>query len=201
MKEDGYVSFNVTSALKQWLEVNEDGHGQFYIEVKVEKLETMNDEGEVIFDQPGVEVAYTDLEGRYSRTTQLVLKTYSTDDRRRRQIFDRVDPTCTETQSTNCCKQNLLLDIHQDLKWDWVIRPRTLNTNYCKGMCTVDWPVATHHTWLNLLHIENSPNPTGSPAPCCVPDKFVPVTLLIFNRTTIELISIDDISIESCICR
>lgn len=201
LKEDGYVGFNITSALQQWLDVFGEAHGRFYIEVTVEKLETVNDDGEVIDDQPGVEVVYTDTEGRYSRTTQLVLKTYSSGDRRRRQVGGRVDPTCTETQSLNCCKRKLVLDIHRDLKWTWVIRPRTLSANYCSGLCSVNWPVATYHTLLNLIHRTNTENPTGSPAPCCVPDKFVPVPFLIFNRTTIELISIDDISIESCICR
>ena len=205
LETDGYVSFNITTALEQWMDLMEQPIGEFYLEVDVDDVQTVDDDGEVVFQSPVVEVDYTDLEGRYSKTTQFVLRGLSSNDqRRRRQIHNpqnNIDLSCSAVDTRNCCKRNLVLDIHRDLRWSWVIRPRTLSANYCSGYCSVNWPVATYHTLVNLIHSTRPGNPTGSPAPCCVPDKFVALPFLIFNRTTIELVTIDDVSIESCICR
>lgn len=203
LERGGYVSFNITTALIQWLDLMEEARGRFYVEVDVENVQTVNNDGELVFQSPAVEIAYTDLGGRYSKTTQLVLRAYSNDDwRRRRQVHNPHASNYFSCSSTrNCCKRNLVLNIQRDLNWRWVLRPRTLSANFCSGFCSVYWPTATYHTLLNLMYSTTTGNPTGSPAPCCVPDKFVTLPFLIFNRTTIELISIDDISIESCICR
>ena len=202
LKKDGYVSFNITSAVKQWMTTLGVASGRFYLEVMVEKLQTMDSSGQLAFQSPAVRVAYTDLEQRYSKTTQLVLRVYSESDlrRRKRHVGGSVEQTCSTTGTRNCCKRNLVLNIHRDLNWFWVLRPRTLPINFCSGFCSLNWPTATYHTLLSLIY-SGQGNPTGSPSPCCVPDKFASLPFLIFNGTTIELISIDDISIESCICR
>ena len=203
LKQDGYVSFNITNAIKQWMDVAESGVGRFYLEVRVEKLQSMDESGQLVFPPPAVKVAYTDREGSYSKTTQLVLRVYSADDKRRgrRQVGGRVDPSCSAARTRNCCKRNLVLDIHRDLRWSWVLRPRILPVNFCSGLCSLNWPTATYNTLLTLVYSSQQGNPTGSPTPCCVPDKFASIPFLIFNGTIIELVSIDDISIASCICR
>lgn len=202
LEEDGYVNFNITSALKQWVDWMDEERGMFYLEVNIEDLQTVNDSGELVFHSPAIEIVYADIEGRYSKTTQLVLRTYSNNDSRRKRQGQQFYNSCTAEESKNCCKRNLVLDIRRDLEWTWILRPRKLTANFCSGFCSIDGPTATYHTLLNLIYHSNTQgNPTGSPAPCCVPDKFAPVPLLIFNRTTIELVTIDDISIQSCICR
>lgn len=205
LEMDGYVSFNITTALTQWADLVEQAVGNFYLEVDVEDVQTVDDNGDVVFKSPVVEIDYTDLEGRYSKTTQLVIRAFSSSDLRRRRLVQNPegngDLSCSSANTRNCCKRNLVVNIHRDLNWLWILRPRTLSANYCSGFCSVNWPVATYHTLVNLLHSTRSSNPTGSPAPCCVPNKFVPLPFLIFNRTTIELVTIDDLSIESCICR
>lgn len=206
MTSDGYVSFNVTTAFKQWLDSTEGGSGKFFLEVDVEDLQRLNGSGRLELLPPAANIAYTDLEGRYSKTTQLVMRALadigsSTTSRRKRQVGERVDPSCTAEGSRNCCKRDLVLDIQRDLNWTWVLRPRKISAGFCSGYCSINWPVATYHTLMNLIYTTTTGNPTGSPAPCCVPDKFNSVPFLIFNRTFIELISVDDVSIQSCICR
>ena len=193
LEKDGYVSFNISRVVEQLI-AGDVTTGRLYLEVEVEKIDDVH--------PTAVEIAYTDIKGRYSKTTQLVLGVNSRDDKRRkRQVGGRVDPSCTAAASRNCCKQNLVLDIHRDLNWYWVLRPRTLPINFCSGFCSLNWPTATYHTLLSLVYSAQQDNPTGSPTPCCVPNKFASLPFLIFNGTTIELISIDDITIESCICR
>lgn len=201
LEGDGYVSFNITTALKQWQDWMDEERGMFYLEVKVEDLQTANDNGDLVFQSPAVEIVYADIEGRYSTTTQLVLRAFSNNIlRRKRQGQEGYNyHSCSSVGSKSCCKRTLVLDFRRDLNWTWIIRPRKLNANFCSGLCSIDAPTATYHTLLNMISRQN--NPTGSPAPCCVPDKFAPVPLLIFNLTTIELVTVDDISIDSCICR
>ena len=202
LDRDGYVSFNITRAIKQWSDELGVVSGSFYLEVDVENLQSVDDSGQLVFRPPAIRVAYTDIEGRYSKTTQLVLRAHLSDEqRRRRQGGGRIDPSCSAMASRNCCKRDLVLDIHRDLNWYWVLRPRTLPINFCSGLCSLNWPTATYHTLLSLVYSAQQENPTGSPNPCCVPDKFASLPFLIFNGTTLELISIDDISIESCMCR
>ena len=204
LERDGYVSFNVTSALRQWLELVEEPRGRFYLEVSVEDLQTSDERGLLAFQSPAVEISYIDPEGQYSTTTQLLLRAHSIDgDRQRRQVQEVEESaySCSVTSTRNCCKRNLVLDIHRDLQWTWILLPRTLSANFCSGFCPIYWPIATYNTLLRLVQSTRRENPTGSPAPCCVPDKFVSMPFLIFNQTSIELISIDDLSIESCICR
>lgn len=201
LERDGYVNFNITSALKQWLDWTDEDRGMFYLEVNIEDLQTVNDDGEVVFQSPAIEIVYTDIEGRYSKTTQLVLRTYSNNDLRRKRQQQEMHNSCSSEASKSCCKRTLVLDIRRDLGWTWILRPRKLTANFCSGFCSIDGPTATYHTLLNLIYHSVQSNPTGSPAPCCVPDKFAPVPLLIFNRTNIELVTVDDISIQSCICR
>ena len=204
LERDGYVSFNITAAFSQWLRSAEEGSGRFYLEVDVEDLQRVNDTGGLEFRLPAVSIAYTDVEGRYSKTTQLVMKALadlSSGSRTKRQVGETVDPSCTAAGTRNCCKRDLVLDIQRDLNWTWVLRPRKISAGFCSGYCSLNWPVATYHTLMNLIYTTTPGNPTGSPAPCCVPDKFNSLPFLIFNRTFIELVTIDDVSIQSCICR
>ena len=193
LERDGYVSFNISRVIEQLIAGGVKS-GRMYLEVEVEKIDSSN--------PPAIEIAYTDIKGQYSKTTQLVLRVNSSKGRRRRrQVGGMVDPSCTAAGSRNCCKRDLVLNIYRDLNWYWVIRPRTLSINFCSGLCSLNWPTATYHTLLGLVYSVQQENPTASPTPCCVPDKYSSVPFLIFNGTTIELISIDDISIQSCICR
>ena len=205
LENDGYVSFNITSALRQWLDSVDEPKGKFYVEVYTEDLQTTDNDNVLIFQSPAVNVVYADPEGRYSKTTQLVIRAYSNDNRARRQNSGgNVAPSaaCSVGATRNCCKRNLEIDIHRDLNWTWILKPRSFSANFCSGFCPVTWPTATYHTLLRLIYLANSGNPTSSPAPCCVPDKFVPLPLLIlYNQTFIRLVTIDDISIDSCICR
>ena len=196
LEEDGYVSFNVTSVLGQWLESKQERKGKFYLEVYPEHFTSPN-----TVQSPAAEIVYTDTEGRYSRTTQLVLRAYSKETRGKRYSGIPLRDICSQENSTkNCCKRNLMINIHRDLNWTWIIEPKEFSANFCSGFCPTHWPTAAHHT--NLLLTANTVNPTGSPAPCCVPDIFVPITLLtFFNQTITGMFTIDDISIGSCICR
>ena len=195
LEKDGYVSFNITTALRQWIESREEPRGSFYLEVYVERLQTTDEFGELFFQSPAAEIIYANLEGSYSKTTQLVLRAYSEDTIQRRQTENG---TC---QSRNCCKRTLIVDTHRDLNWTWVLQPSVIPAHFCSGYCPVYWPAATNHTIVSMILSEEQENLTGAPSPCCVPNKFSSLPLLIIYRNSIELITLDDISIESCICR
>lgn len=202
LEHDGYISFNITQSIQQWIEIWDVPVGSFYLEVNVEKLQNVNENGQLVLTSPAVKVAYTDMEGQYSKTTQLVLKTHSAHKlRRKRQVGRRTDPRCTALNSRNCCKRDLVIDIQHDLDWRWVLYPRTIPINFCSGLCSLDWPTATYHTFFRIMYSMQIENPTSSPSPCCVPDKLAPLPFMIFNGSNIQIVSIEDISVESCICR
>ncbi|XP_076825503.1 uncharacterized protein LOC143471053 [Clavelina lepadiformis] len=103
-----------------------------------------------------------------------------------------------------CSRKSLHVDF-ADLQWaDWIITPKTYDAYYCSGLCefkTMKKAGSSNHAilqaFINALEI----NPEV-PAPCCVPDKLMSLSVLFYDKDDNVVLKVyPNMSVESCACR
>ena len=79
--------------------------------------------------------------------------------------------------STSCCLRNMTLDFHQDLGFEFVKKPRTINFGYCKGLCPLSYGrfLETPQVYLYT----NKKNKTITP--CCTAGGYADLHLLLYE--------------------
>ena len=92
----------------------------------------------------------------------------------------------TRSTSTSCRLHSLTIDIHRDLNLgNWIIAPRHLKADYCKGTCSYSTPInrgskPTSHAYVqSLLALIN----TKVPTPCCAPTKLKGMSVLSYDNS------------------
>lgn len=205
--ETGYEVFNVTSALLEWISFHDLPYqktglaGHIFFQVSVGAL-SPNDTPSVKFE---FETSTNDT------ITQLVISCYETTARMRRNKRDTTpainSTQCLMSPPQTCCLRNLVVDFHRDLGFNWILQPTTYAINYCSGLCPWTVPQATESSL--FLAYANERNPTASPQPCCAPDVFLPLTVVVqqydpnnpSNPPTQQVQVIPDLVVQQCICR
>lgn len=202
-EDDGYVSFDITHGIKYWLH-DWNRTSQLDIEVFIRCPESVST-GLKFLPSVKFDVPYPD--SKENNNAQLVFKFLTgeitrTDDRRiKRELNPSINSEyCLSTpDEINCCLRELTINFRKHLNWTWIIAPATIKTNYCQGLCPALWPSATMSTsFLNRLRLTN---PTSSPEPCCVAQKVKPLTILIAIEGQLYLSRLQDVIVDSCICR
>lgn len=209
-EDEGFVSFNITSGIKDWLQ-----HDQSQMELELAVLIATPqsvDTGAtfpsaIVFDVPS---PTTNKEyGTDAKNARLLVERLNEKERldsilkrrRKRQQTVNIDNEhCfNNTDETNCCIKELTVDF-KELGMDWIIYPPTFTPNYCKGQCTdLNWPTATHSTSY-LIKLRES-NPTAAAEPCCVAHDLQPLTVLMALNNEVVVNEIPDMITNSCICR
>lgn len=197
--DDGYISFNVTEAIKRWLEINQhlNGVGIMELEVAILPPHSLH----YIHYPPVLEFDISS-----ESNTQFVVMSAPPEQppeqmssRKKRQILNG-DFCFGSPNEPNCCIRELTINFEEDLGWTWVLSPLQYQANYCVGLCPVLWPSASFATQIFQLYAEN--NPGGAVQPCCSTEELSPLTLLILNGNgNTQLIKLSDMVIHSCICR
>uniref|UniRef100_A0A0N4ZSY2 TGF_BETA_2 domain-containing protein n=1 Tax=Parastrongyloides trichosuri TaxID=131310 RepID=A0A0N4ZSY2_PARTI len=84
-----------------------------------------------------------------------------------------------------CQKTDLYVDF-KELNWDdWILAPEGYNAYQCRGICSNPLPSklnTTNHAIIQSLI--NTLNPLSVPAPCCIPTRLAPLSILFvdFNK-------------------
>ncbi|XP_004755184.1 bone morphogenetic protein 15 [Mustela putorius furo] len=106
-------------------------------------------------------------------------------------------------QSKKCSLQPFQVSFHQ-LGWDhWIIAPYLYTPNYCKGSC----PRVLHYGLNSPNHaiIQNLVNELvdqSVPQPSCIPNKYVPISILLVEANgSILYKEYEDMIAQSCTCR
>ena len=190
---DGYSVFNVSEALDSWLNQNPSKDGEMELEVWIRCPEAL--QSGVMFS-PNIQFV-TD-----NSTTQLVITGLSEEyaDQINRRAT-RYRPGYCEDNPTayQCCLRPLEIDFERDFNWTWILQPKSIPFNYCKGSCPLNWNFYSRHS--DLITLLRLNNPTAAPEPCCVANSYERKTILAHLEGKNHLHNLDDVVVKSCVCR
>lgn len=208
-EDDGYVSFNITSGVKSWLESSPQESLELAIKIVTpQRVDTgLFFPPAIIFNVPSYATDEHNARLLVERLNEMeTLDSNRVQDnlfrRRKRQTVQGVNSEyCyNNPNETNCCIKELTVDFHKDLGFDWIIYPTTFQPNYCKGQCSNPrWPSATASTAF-LMKLRSS-NPTAAAEPCCVAHETRSLTVFMRLGDDVVLNEIPDMIVDSCICR
>lgn len=197
--DERYVTFDVTNAVKRWMEVNVVDSGEITFEVEIKPPELISNHRPL---QPILEFDILD-----KKTTKFVLKYGSSENlstlRKKRQLdvmkLDR-EFCFANPAEPNCCVKSLEIDLAEDLDYTFVVMPKRYNSNFCIGLCPAFWPTASNST--SLLRSYKELNPTFAPKPCCAPDEFGSLSMMVsLSPNQFEILKLPNMVVKSCICR
>uniref|UniRef100_A0A0N5B7U1 TGF_BETA_2 domain-containing protein n=1 Tax=Strongyloides papillosus TaxID=174720 RepID=A0A0N5B7U1_STREA len=96
----------------------------------------------------------------------------------------------------SCCIRSYEVNF-DDLKWDFIISPRVLKTNYCYGECKKISKKSTIGNVLSKIQDEN----VFTYRSCCHPTEYRPINVTIFiNKSIVETKLINDLLVKRCSC-
>ncbi|XP_062821238.1 transforming growth factor beta-2 proprotein-like [Anolis carolinensis] len=108
-------------------------------------------------------------------------------------------PSCARNTDQGCCLRTLYIDFRKDLKWKWIHQPKGYKANFCAGSCRYVWSTDTQYNM--VLPLYNKLNPEASAAPCCVPHKLEPLTILYYVGRSPKVQQLSNMVVKSCRCR
>lgn len=198
---NGLAIFNVTEAVVLWLEfpTHSLSHmGELELDVRLRCPQPLTHGATFVPNFQFFESSNND--------GLLVLTTYKKKNgnqptRQKRQDINSDLTFCNENQ-VECCLIRFRVNFERDFNWTWVIRPKEIAFNYCKGECPIKWGLSTVHAqFLDVLRYRARHNPTAAPEPCCVPNTFADIPLAIIVRGRFSMQNLEDIVATSCACR
>lgn len=195
LDREGFITFNMTSAIEDWL-TRYSSIGSLELSIRIRYPEAIDGETQFL---PSVGFAVEN-----NRTTpQFIVNTYEHESNRQRRQSpsSRIStPYClSHPNERRCCLRSLEINFRRDFNWSWIIEPQSFFANYCEGLCPRYWGHSGEHSWFLSIYLES--NPTGAAEPCCVPDRFIPLPLLALYDSKPIMYSLDDVRVDSCICR
>ncbi|XP_072050669.1 nodal-like [Amphiura filiformis] len=115
---------------------------------------------------------------------------------------ERLQGMQKEMESGPCRRVPMEVDF-QRVGWEqWIIYPKNFNAYRCAGRCTgyldSDDNPSNHAILVGLLRIRDK---RRAPAPCCVPTKLSPLSILYFEKGSIVMKNHEDMIVQECGCR
>lgn len=197
VEDDGYISFDVTRAVRSW--IRDGSRGDLELEVAVRCPQSLVTGLAVL---PNIEFVLSS--SKTDINAQLVVailreRERIMERRQKRQISVSSQYCIDNPQEPNCCLRRLEINFRRDFGWTWVIAPQTFSPNFCEGLCPLVWPSASTST--SLLIRYRLLNPTAAVEPCCATAVWKPLTLLLVVDGRIKLEELSDMIVESCVCK
>lgn len=191
--KDGYAVFNVSEVFDSWIYHNPNRIGELELEVWIRCPEALK--SGVMFT-PNIQFIADNT------TAQLVLTSFSEEDSdqvEKRAIRFRPGFCEENPNAFQCCLRPLEINFQRDFNWTWVIEPRSISINYCKGSCPHNWNFYNRHS--DLITLLRLNNPAAAPEPCCVANRFERKVVLVHIEGEDVLHNLDDVAVKSCVCR
>lgn len=207
----GWIEFNVTSALRQWIANDKANHGLYITAHPVNRPEH-----EIRLDELGLVIKgdeeYQPFMVGFFQGLELKMHAMRMQNRRtKRNASGRkkselrhpfLDTNRVSNVPRSCQIQQLYVSF-KELKWeDWIVAPAGYGAYYCSGEC--NFPLnshmnATNHaivqTLVHLLH------PQKVPKPCCAPTKLTAISVLYFlDESNVNLKKYRNMVVKSCGC-
>ncbi|XP_067231908.1 transforming growth factor beta-1 proprotein [Chanodichthys erythropterus] len=191
-----WISFDVTSTLKDWLQKTEVEQG-FQLKVpcgcKKDDFE-FRIAGSVV-PMRGDKAS---LEGQEPKPHLLVMSLPAdghspSKSRKKRQT----EGVCNE-KSEGCCVRSLYIDFRKDLGWKWIHEPSGYNANYCTGSCSYVW--SSENKYSQVLALYRHHNPGASAQPCCVPQDLEPLTIIYYVGRRHKVEQLSNMIVKTCKC-
>lgn len=206
LDEEGYVVFDVKTAINEWSHENYLLSGKILFEVHIRSPEALS--AGITFT-PHIQFVADKV------TSQLVIRVWSGDldgiaedtSRKKRSQSNIQTKHCIKNpDEPQCCLRLLEIDFERDFNWTWIMYPRSIAFNYCSGVCPIGWAITGEHSkFLSLLSARSSRlnNPVAAPSPCCVPNSFYSesIAIKIYPDVTPHIEVLENIVITSCVCR
>ena len=100
-------------------------------------------------------------------------------------------------QRQEICRRKPMYINFNSIGWDsWIIAPLGYQAYKCAGSCTVNQ--TNYHTIVQALAHQMGSNTS---APCCVPNKLSPITLMYaYDKAIVLLSRYENMVVESCAC-
>ena len=109
---------------------------------------------------------------------------------------ETLDDGYCKFNETTCCLHPLRVNYHEDLGFNFILLPKSVDINYCLGTCPVSWSPAVFKIY-NLL---GSKSPVSSIQPHCVTRSTGSAEVLIIYKQEFMIASIEGITVTSCGC-
>ena len=135
-----------------------------------------------------------------SRRKRAVSSSKSSRKRTRRRKKDRWRENSSETEI--CKMHNFRVDFDLIGWGPWIIHPKTYNAKVCFGQCPS--PIGSEYSPTNHVMLQSlmrMKRPLSGPAPCCVPTKLRPLSMLYFEYDDIVVRHHQDMIVDECGCR
>ena len=104
---------------------------------------------------------------------------------------------------THCRRVDYTVDFEK-IGWDdWIVFPMRYNAYRCIGECKVPLMASnkpTNHAFIQSVLSRNRPE-TGIAAPCCVPSKLQPLSILYYENGKVKQREHEDMVVAECDCR
>lgn len=144
-----------------------------------------------------------------SGDSQLVVKTYRSKHRRKRQDQEETEGEDNnnvvefcEQEQFECCLNELKVNFKKDLNWTWIVKPKEVAFHYCSGECPINWGQSTEHAqYLDRYRSRVEKNPVAAAKPCCVPNTYRSLTVATYLQGVHNVTLLEDIVVTSCACR
>uniref|UniRef100_A0A8C4QM55 Transforming growth factor beta n=1 Tax=Eptatretus burgeri TaxID=7764 RepID=A0A8C4QM55_EPTBU len=210
--ETEWLSFDVTSTVKEWLMRKDKNYG-LKISVHCPCCTFITNNNNIIPNKSeelaarfaGVddkaEKNWKPAPGRAPHLLLMLLPPGRVDDgleqgRRRKRALDAA--YCFRNMEGNCCLRYLYIDFRKDLEWNWIHEPKGYQANVCTGPCPYLWSSDTQHS--GVLSLYSIINPEASVSPCCAAQELEPLTILYYVGKTPKVEQLSNMVVKSCKC-
>ncbi|XP_034952082.1 protein 60A-like [Chelonus insularis] len=213
---EGWITLNITSAFRRWLEHPRENRGIRVLTFPTErenkrvKAENM---GIVGFD--GAEEEQPFITGYFKNINNNKIRMKIKDIIYRNKRLKRSAPLSVDTFTHRqlnrpvstyvgeCERRNYHVNF-KDIKWhEWIIAPEGYDMYFCDGKCT--FPLTTTANATNYavtLSLYHKIHPDKVPEPCCVATKLSPIQLLYFeNENRVVYKKYTSMVVDGCGCR
>uniref|UniRef100_UPI00358F528E transforming growth factor beta-2 proprotein-like n=1 Tax=Myxine glutinosa TaxID=7769 RepID=UPI00358F528E len=210
--ETEWLSFDVTSTVKEWLMRKDKNYG-LKISVHCPCCTFITNNNNIIPNKSeelaarfaGVddkaEKNWKPAPGRAPHLLLMLLPPGHVDDgleqgRRRKRALDAA--YCFRNMEGNCCLRYLYIDFRKDLKWNWIHEPKGYQANVCTGPCPYLWSSDSQPS--GVLSLYSIINPEASVSPCCAAHELEPLTILYYVGKMPKVKQLSNMVVKSCRC-
>lgn len=199
-----WIKFDVTSAVKIWIEKPEKNFG---LSVTVDSVGAFPSDFRIggHGKRAPFLVTYTKSPQKFPRTLRVNCSSDPVSEDDKEQVSQNFSTTSRSRQKRSSelkrCQRRWVYVHFKKLKWNWIIAPNGYSANYCDGVCpsVLDMQLEpTNHAILqNILHKLDS----RIPSPMCAPTKLHGISVLYkTSDRSIALTEYGGMVVSSCGC-